>query len=157
TYSYFWYLDHYVNRVRTFGRLSPEKQKDLASKTIRKLKRRILNRFSDNGRLTDQETGNDLRAIYWPGADFVPTIHRGRVTVFRIQKQPYTRIRDAQLGWGKRATGGVEVHTIPGEHHTILREPHVLVLAQKLGDCIRRAQEESQSQSAIQSDASGCT
>ena len=84
---------------------------------------------------------NPWAAAYWPAGDFVPRVYTGRVTLFRIRKQPYTRIRDVQLGWGARASGGVEVHVVPGTHKTILREPHVKVLARQLSDCISRAQE----------------
>ena len=39
---------------------------------------------------------------------------------------------DPQLGWGRIAAGGVEVHEVPGEHISIFREPNVRSLAEKL-------------------------
>ena len=156
TYSYLWYLDHYVNRLRSLTRLNAAQQLDFALKKARSVMRDILDKFShSNGQPPRRRLGNELREIYWPGRDFVPSVYRGRLTVFRIHRQPYTRIRDAQLGWGKRAAGGVDVHTIPGEHETILREPHVQVLARKLNDCIRRAQEESQFEFSTRRDLPG--
>jgi aspartate racemase len=156
TYSYLWYLDHYVNRVRLLTRLNPAEQLNFALKKVRSVARGILDKFSaSDGQPSGRRPGDELRDIYWPGRDFVPTVHSGRITVFRIHKQPYTRIRDATLGWGKRAAGGIDVHTIPGEHHTILREPYVQMLAQKLNDCIQRAQDESQLGLSIKCDAHG--
>jgi thioesterase domain-containing protein len=32
------------------------------------------------------------------------------------------------------------VHEVPGSHHSMLGEPHVHVLAEKLGERLRRAQ-----------------
>jgi thioesterase domain-containing protein/acyl carrier protein len=156
TYSYLWYLDHYVNRVRLLTRLNATEKLNFALKKVRSVARGISDKFSrGNGQPPARRPGNELRDIYWPGRDFVPPVHSGRITVFRIQKQPYTRIRDAHLGWGKRAAGGIDVHTIPGEHNTILREPHVQVLAQKLNECIRRAQDESQLELSVQRDSNG--
>jgi thioesterase domain-containing protein len=43
------------------------------------------------------------------------------------------------LGWGRIATGGVEVHELPGDHVSILAEPHVRVLGEELRDCLERA------------------
>ena len=36
------------------------------------------------------------------------------------------------LGWDRLATGGVEIHTLPGTHHTLLGEPHVAAVAERL-------------------------
>lgn len=47
---------------------------------------------------------------------------------------------DPTLGWGAVAAGGVEVHTIPGNHQTIIEAPHVETLAEILGTCIARAE-----------------
>ena len=76
---------------------------------------------------------------YWPGPDFVPTLYNGRLTLFRTKKQLRVRINDYKMGWGKRATGGVDVYPIPGVHAVLLREPSVIVLAEKMQECIDRA------------------
>jgi thioesterase domain-containing protein len=43
--------------------------------------------------------------------------------------------------WERMAAEGVEWHSIPGNHYTIVREPHVGVLTAQLKDCIERADE----------------
>jgi aspartate racemase len=78
------------------------------------------------------------QARMWPGKDFVPPVFAGHITVFRTRRQPFSRVQDYTLGWQARSTQPVEVHVTPGEHSTILREPHVEVLAAKLADCISR-------------------
>jgi amino acid adenylation domain-containing protein len=72
----------------------------------------------------------------WPGKDFVAPVFHGRITVFRVRRQPFVRVSDPELGWKVRTDRGVEVHELPGTHTTLLREPHVAVLAEKLADCI---------------------
>jgi acyl transferase domain-containing protein/thioesterase domain-containing protein len=49
---------------------------------------------------------------------------------------------DWDLGWGKLATGGLEIQPVIGDHISMFREPQVQVLAQKLQDCLIRAREE---------------
>jgi amino acid adenylation domain-containing protein len=83
---------------------------------------------------------DDWVARLWPGRDFVPPTIPGRITVFRVEKQAYWRVRDEQLCWGPWAEGGVDVHVIPGRHSTILREPNVRVLVERLSACLRLAQ-----------------
>lgn len=79
---------------------------------------------------------NPMREVYFPGDSFVPRVFSGKVTVFRVRHQPLNRIRDPQLGWGRLAEGGVEVHLIAGTHNTVLSEPDVQVLAEKLNKCL---------------------
>jgi acyl-CoA synthetase (AMP-forming)/AMP-acid ligase II/thioesterase domain-containing protein/NAD(P)-dependent dehydrogenase (short-subunit alcohol dehydrogenase family)/acyl carrier protein len=47
--------------------------------------------------------------------------------------------QDKLLGWGQRATDGVEVIDVPGGHSSMLQEPNVAVLAEALQARIRRA------------------
>jgi amino acid adenylation domain-containing protein len=85
--------------------------------------------------------GNPFSAGYWPGPGFEPPRFGGRITLFRAPRQPYYRVRDPQMGWAARAGEGVEVHPIPGAHRTLLREPHVTILAGLLRESILQVQE----------------
>jgi thioesterase domain-containing protein len=69
---------------------------------------------------------------YFPGRDFHPPVYSGKITVFRLPKQAFYRIRDNTLGWRTRTTATVETDTMVGGHTTFLREPHVQVLTAKL-------------------------
>jgi thioesterase domain-containing protein len=44
------------------------------------------------------------------------------------------------VGWSEWASGGVEVHIVPGNHANLMYEPHVEVLAKKLTACLNQAQ-----------------
>ena len=57
----------------------------------------------------------------------------GRITFLRAQTQPLLLLHDEDaLGWTALAGGGIDVITIPGNHLTIMREPHVGQLAAEL-------------------------
>ena len=46
---------------------------------------------------------------------------------------------DPSLGWNIVAPGRVKVEVIPGTHETMVTEPHVHVLAQKVIETMREA------------------
>ena len=50
---------------------------------------------------------------------------------------------DATMGWEPFASGAVDVHVIPGDHLTMMVEPHVEVLAKELGLCIQQSAQSS--------------
>ena len=80
----------------------------------------------------------NLRALH----AYLPGSYPGPVTLFRAAgataPQP-----DPTCGWRSLATGGVEVHEVPGDHYSIVREPHVRVLSDllrtRLDDATRRS------------------
>ncbi len=47
---------------------------------------------------------------------------------------------DPLLGWGEFSPGQVEVHVVPGDHISLMNEPHVQVLAEKLKASLEEAQ-----------------
>jgi amino acid adenylation domain-containing protein len=69
--------------------------------------------------------------------NYYPTVYPGKVIFFRAveQTQEYTRYLER---WEELAAGGLEIHDIPGHHDSIMSEPHVQVLAEKLKVCIER-------------------
>ncbi len=112
---------------------------------VRALGQRIVRRLSRAKReLTPQPAStpkvNVWNARLFPGPDFVPPKVAAKISVFRLKKQPYFRIRDEQCGWSTRTTGGVEVHYVPGdEHHNVLREPEVAETGRIIDAAVRRA------------------
>jgi amino acid adenylation domain-containing protein len=78
-------------------------------------------------------SGPDLmHELYFPRKDFKPPAGASRITVFTVGRPEFYRVRDERMGWGDRTRGGVDVERVPGTHLTILREPHVNVLAEKI-------------------------
>jgi aspartate racemase len=76
------------------------------------------------------------QACYLAARTYLPGEYSGRVTLFRACDAGLRRDNDPQMGWGQLALGGVDVHEIPGNHETILAEPNVRVLAEKLRKCL---------------------
>jgi hypothetical protein len=70
---------------------------------------------------------------------YVPRAYTGRVALFRARTQPVFALREADLGWNRMATGGVDINIVPGSHESMLREPHVQIL----GDGLRRSFDEA--------------
>jgi thioesterase domain-containing protein/acyl carrier protein len=65
-----------------------------------------------------------------------PRPYDGAITLL-ISEDLYSR--GSVQAWSEVASGGAEVHVVPGDHTTYLRD-HVRVLAERLGACLDRAQ-----------------
>ncbi|BAY46081.1 amino acid adenylation domain-containing protein [Scytonema sp. HK-05] len=74
-------------------------------------------------------------------------VYPGRMTLLRTEDKNRDEAvgvqYDPQFGWGEVVTGGVDIHHLPGSHLTFLDEPNVGVLAEKLKDCLEKAQRNS--------------
>ena len=81
---------------------------------------------------------NILEANLQAGKSYLPSVYLGRATLFWCEYQSLYIDRYPDLGWGEFVTGGVETVYIPGEHLSLLAEPHVQVLAEKLQVCIEQ-------------------
>lgn len=46
---------------------------------------------------------------------------------------------DASFGWDLFSAAPVRVQVVPGDHYTMMDEPHVQALAKHLGDCLKQA------------------
>jgi len=74
---------------------------------------------------------------------YVMRAYPGAMALFRPKGVGYAATeRDATLGWGTLAMGGVDVHVIEGNHITLMRRPHVESLARALQSCLVRACQE---------------
>jgi thioesterase domain-containing protein len=69
---------------------------------------------------------------------YQPRPYAGTVTLLRARTRSLTYTGDSDLGWSKLATG-VSVHSVPGAHDTILKEPRVRDLAAALSAQLERA------------------
>jgi thioesterase domain-containing protein len=81
------------------------------------------------------------RAFLRAADSFRPCVYPGRLTLLRA-----TEVESALLdvgpymGWARLAAGGVETFDVPGNHHTIMDEPNVTVLASMLKRCLETAE-----------------
>jgi thioesterase domain-containing protein len=68
-------------------------------------------------------------------AAFRPGTYEGRVDWFRASA---TQAQEPEEGWAALAAGGLTVHSIPGDHYSILRYPHVEELSERLQEALER-------------------
>lgn len=69
---------------------------------------------------------------------YVPQSYAGRVCLFKAFEQPILAASDYSMGWNSIIVEGLEIYDVPGNHYTILREPQVRVLADKLNFCLNK-------------------
>jgi amino acid adenylation domain-containing protein len=72
----------------------------------------------------------------------------GRLVLFRAAKQPLGIYPDPTLGWSKVAGDDIEIYEIPGHHTSIIYEPRVSVLAEKLNRILTETPPDSSNQTA---------
>ncbi len=87
-------------------------------------------------RMMDELTIHRLMRIFYANSEatlkYVPQPYPNAIALFRTSLAQ-KKSDDSTLGWSQLATSsGVQVHFIPGNHLTMLRKPHVQVLAQQL-------------------------
>jgi len=83
-------------------------------------------------------------------AQYLPQdIYPGRITLFRSSEEQvkhstdekFTEIRREPVwNWSQLSAQPVEIHQVPGDHITMMIEPHVRALADKLRGCLEQAQ-----------------
>ncbi len=132
-----WLVHYYADRLRQFRKLPVRRRLQIVARTISNLTRLITRHSQDRGAWSK---------TYWPDKSFVPPRFSGRITLFKRPKQPYYYVNDPQMGWGRRAAGGIDMQVVPIEHEEMLREPHVEVLAKRLGECLQTYFERAEQQ-----------
>lgn len=68
---------------------------------------------------------------------YAPPFYDGRITLLRPLEAPVTVAVNRDRGWSRLAAD-VDVHFVPGQHHSMVKEPHVVVLARVLNACLEK-------------------
>jgi FkbH-like protein len=106
-----------------------------------KVKMMLFRYYLDNNLPLPQFLQNiSVRTAYlFAEREYVPQgLYQGEVVLFRATEgegidEPYVNVySDPLFGWGKRVTQGVKVYDIPGGHSSMLQEPNVIVMAEKM-------------------------
>jgi len=66
---------------------------------------------------------------------YAPRTYSNRITLFRAIEQPDASRQDLTLGWNTLAND-IQLHQVPGNHLSFLKQPHVQTLAQQLERCL---------------------
>ncbi len=79
--------------------------------------------------------------------DYTFSTYSGEVTLFRTTDENRTEAvgleYDPLFGWGDIVTGGLSVHPIRGSHQSLMQEPDVQNLVEKLKVCLENSQKKS--------------
>jgi len=127
-----WLVDYYLGRIRTFPQLPASEQ----MATIQRVLTRVMGR--------DQRVDSGWGKAYWPDEMFKPPRFRAPVILFKRARQPFYYVRDAEMGWGARSEGGVEICEMNCGHIEVLREPYVAVVGEKLTARLQELSSETQ-------------
>ncbi|MCB0178339.1 MAG: amino acid adenylation domain-containing protein [Anaerolineae bacterium] len=112
--------------------------KDKLKYVLRKARKRtvrITSRFRANGK---HELSPEVRALQAQAGisvatnNYTPPTYHGKVTLFRAEEDIPPGSASVDFGWGKVAAGGIDAQIMPGNHRTIMIEPSVRVLAEKV-------------------------
>jgi thioesterase domain-containing protein len=79
---------------------------------------------------------NVKEANFMAAPNYRPRPYAGHVTVFRASEKILNLSSDPKAGWKHLALGGVTIHEVPGNHLSLVEEPHVRVLVEKLRACL---------------------
>jgi thioesterase domain-containing protein len=120
-----WFVDYYLQRIRNFPRLPLSEKRA----TVQRVFKRLAGR-NGSGKTVWTQT-------YWPGPDFRARQFRTPVLLFKRPRQPYFHVRDPEMGWGARSTGGVTICEVNCGHVEFLRQPYVHLVGQKLSQRLR--------------------
>jgi len=86
-------------------------------------------------RMLDELTIHRLMKIFYANSravlKYVPQPYPNAIALFRTSESP-RKSDDSTLGWNQLTTSNVQVHFVPGNHLTMLRKPHIQVLAEQL-------------------------
>jgi len=101
---------------------------------------------SNPGRKSSNGVARNDRS-YWLATRlrYRPRPYDGRVTLLVNEEwHEWHKRRDSDptLGWGGLAAAGVEVHTIPGNHHTYITD-NIEILVKRLKECLAKGVKES--------------
>jgi len=73
------------------------------------------------------------------GSDYAVRPYPGRITLFRPSEMPVPVATSEDRGW-RRLGAAVDVHFVPGQHQSMVKEPHVQELAAQVRTCLHQAQ-----------------
>ena len=87
---------------------------------------------------------NDVReSNYLAFRNYMARPYPGKVTIFTASENLPSKKHLIRTVWSRVALRGAEMHEVPGDHVTLIEEPHVKVLAEKLRACMDAFRQET--------------
>ena len=117
---------------------------DMVAQLQKKIKDK-LETLTYNSNAKDRPLPYSVRRsrVYQAGIDallnYTPPVYSGgKVHLFRAPDNPEHIHQNYQLGWDEFVTDELEIHEVLGDQTTMLFEPHIHVLADKLDACLNQ-------------------
>jgi len=76
------------------------------------------------------------RILTTASAHYDPPPYAGRLAIFQSIERPRGRYWNLEAGWRDLVRGPLEVYDIPGDHESMLQEPHVQIFASRMRECL---------------------
>jgi amino acid adenylation domain-containing protein len=88
----------------------------------------------------EQEQIRRLWQVFYTNArarqNYIPQVYPGRLTLFNARDGRPGNSGDSSNGWNQVAAGGIDIKELPGDHYSMVREPHVRSLSELLNACL---------------------
>jgi non-ribosomal peptide synthase protein (TIGR01720 family) len=149
-------LTHYIKGIRHFYEQCPEEKLKLQGLTFSQQIDRVVEQMSGTDLFgsVSREHARRVLKIHLHSAramrDFEPQVYDGKISVFRASDagsesqfvivHPALGKPQVMEGWQQVSTEPIEVIDVPGDHITMIVEPRVRVLAERLNACLINAQ-----------------
>ena len=133
------YFSRLIFHGQKIARLSLQKNAAYFADRLRNKKSRGESLLWNHGDY-DPETATYFVRAEMIHARFQPAKFSGAATLF-LASDTVWRARpdnDPRLGWRGFVGGEMEMHETPGDHATVIREPNVRALAQRLSTCLEK-------------------
>jgi amino acid adenylation domain-containing protein len=131
-----------VRLAADFRQLGPDEKLDYVLEQSRLLE--FV--FPEGGLAQLHQLYRVFRANIQGMSNYQPQVYPGPLTLFQAsewfaaRQYPQDRMPDSSLGWRKLTAEPLTVYPVPGDHYTMLSEPNVRVLAEKLKMCLAKIQ-----------------
>jgi len=76
---------------------------------------------------------------YLASRGYKPKVYRNPAVLFTPSEPIGSNYREPISAWKKFFAGGMEIHKVPGNHYTLMVEPNVRILGEKLRECLEQA------------------
>ncbi|BAY93738.1 MULTISPECIES: non-ribosomal peptide synthetase [unclassified Tolypothrix] len=130
-------INSLISRFPNFNQFVQLLQRNLFSHFILKedATDNLISKESQLRLLSELAVPSILRVFYANSQavlNYVPQVYPKQIHFFRTQVQSTIAEKEPSMGWNQLAAEGTEIHHIPGNHLTMLRKPHIQVLAAQI-------------------------
>jgi hypothetical protein len=131
------YLDWHFGEMLLLPRLQRIKYvlRWMANGGVRLLDALGFGEQSSLTRATRQVREAHLKAIH----SYRPQPYDGKVVQLMCSDESHRSYEDRRLAWSSLLSAGLEIRVVPGNHLTMVEEPHVRMLAHELDVSLQRA------------------